>query len=311
MSGGQAGPVVVAVGHGGTGEALDWAAAEASARGCGLRVVHAEPLRWAVDPSGLAPAADIWSSRAAAEQIMAAALRRARAVAPDVAVSAESVVGPPVPLLVSAGRGAQLLVLGSRDTPFTWRLPALSTCDRVAGRAPCPVAVVRPLRSGPHAGSSPGVVVGVGGRGACAGVLAVAFRAAAQRGVPVRVVHAWSPDVPADHEAVCGPAAAAEERARLVVDEALAGWRSRFADVVVETRLPVDDPAAALVRESAGASLTVVGSRPRTRVGTALVGSVSRSVARRARCPVVVVRTATAERPGVAVDDRRRRAPWQ
>jgi nucleotide-binding universal stress UspA family protein len=311
VSGEQAGPVVVAVGEDSSGEALEWAAAEASARGCGLHVVHAERLRWAVDLSGLVPAADVASCRAAAEQLLAAAVRRARSVAPDVDVTAESVVGSPVPLLLSQGRGARLLVLGSRGAAGSVRLPAASTCDRVAGRVPCPVAVVRPLRSGPHPGSSPRVVVGVGTRGSCTDVLAVAFRAAAQRGVPLRVVHAWSPDVPADHEAVCGPATAAEERARLVLDEVLAGWRSRFAGVPVEIRLPVAEPAAALVHESAGASLTVVGSPARRAVRAPLVGSVSRRVARQARCPVVVVRTGTAEQPEVAARDRRRRAPEQ
>src|SRR5919107_5917576 len=143
MGDGECGPVVVAVGNDSDGQALDWAAAEASARGCGLHVVHAERLRWAVDLSGLVPAADIPSCRAAAEQLLAAAVRRARAVAPDVEVTAESVVGSPVPLLLAQGRGARLLVLGSRGAAVPGRLPAPSTCDRVAGRVPCPVAVVR------------------------------------------------------------------------------------------------------------------------------------------------------------------------
>jgi len=121
-------------------------------------------------------------------------------------------------------------------------------------------------------------------------VLSVAFRAAAQRGVPVTAVHAWSPDVGADHEAVYGPSAASKEGARLVLDEALEVWRSRFPDVPVETRLLAVDPAAALIRESEGAALTVVGSWSRGTVRTALFGSVSRDVAQQARCPVMVAR---------------------
>jgi nucleotide-binding universal stress UspA family protein len=140
-------------------------------------------------------------------------------------------------------------------------------------------------------------------------------------------VHAWTPDVPADHEAVCGPATAAEARAGLILDQALEPWRSRFADVPVVTRLVVAEPAAALIRESEGAALIVVGSRAHGVARATFLRSVSRSVAQRARCPVVVVRTggATGDRkvhpsrrttvplmdPSTAKPVRRRRTPWE
>jgi nucleotide-binding universal stress UspA family protein len=324
------GPVVVAVGDDTTGQALDWAAAEASARQCRLHVVHAERLRWAFDPWGSVAVSDFWSYRAAAEQILRAAVSRARSVASDIHVSAELGFGRTVPLLLAQSRGAQLLVLGSRNPPFQTRLKdrlTLSVCGRVAGRAVCPVAVVRPLQSNPRAGSPPRVVVGIDGQGACTAALGVAFRAAAQRGVTLTAVHAWTPDVPADHEAVCGSVAASEARAREFLDEALAPWGSRFADVPVATRLPITDPAAGLIRESEGAALVVVGSRARGTVGGRFFNSVSRSVAQRARCPVVIVPTgkATADKhaesgwrtavPGVdpiGIEPvRRRGTPWE
>jgi hypothetical protein len=107
-------------------------------------------------------------------------------------------------------------------------------------------------------------------------------------------VHAWTPDVPADHEAVCGPRAAAEERACLTVLRALEPWSGRFPDVRVETRLTHADPADALIRESEGAALLVVAARVHGAARATIFGSVSRRVAQRARCPVVVVRSATA-----------------
>src|SRR5687768_6122792 len=191
------GPVVVAVGNDATGQALDWAAAEASARECRLHVVHAERLRWAVDPSGLVPGADFWSYRVTAEHILRAAVSRARSVAPGIDVSAELSFGRTVPLLLSQSRGARLLVLGSHTPSFQSRLRgrlAVSVCGRVAGRAVCPVAIVRPLQSTPHAGSPPRVVVGIDAHGSCTPALGVAFRAAAQRGVPLTAVHAWTED---------------------------------------------------------------------------------------------------------------------
>lgn len=323
-------PVVVAVGNDGNGHALEWAAAEASARGCPLHVVHAERFQWTVDPSGLIPVADLSSWRASGEHVLQEAVDRARSVAPDIEVSAESVVGRTVPLLVARARRAQLLALGCHDAPFARRLRSHlihSVCGAVARRAGCPVALVRPLASSAHAGSQPRVVVGVGAHGAAAAPLGVAFQAASQRGVPVVAVHAWTADVPADHEAVCGPATAAEAHAGLVLDQALEPWRSRFADVSVETRLLAGEPAAALIRESTGAALIVVGSRARGAARTALFGSVSRRVAERAHCPVVVVRTAGATEvepvhpgrrtavphtdPARGKDVRRRRTPWE
>jgi nucleotide-binding universal stress UspA family protein len=329
VSGDHGRPVVVAVGNISNGQAVDWAAAEASVRRCPLHVVHAARLRYAVDPLGLVPVADFSSYRVAGKQVLEEAVSRVRSVAPDIEVSAESVVSSTVSLLVVRARGAQLLVLGCRDAPFPKSLRRhliQSVCGAVARRAPCPVAVVRPLRSAPYAGSAPRVVVGVGRPGASAAALAVAFQAAAQRGVSLAAVHAWTPDVPADHEAVCGPATEAEAGASLALDLALEPWRSLFPDVPVETRLVVTEPAAALIRESEGAALVVVGSRGHGAARAMLFGSVSRGVTQRARCPVVVVRSREAVgvqgihpnlRSAVHLADptevhaaRRRRTPW-
>jgi nucleotide-binding universal stress UspA family protein len=295
LSGDQGGPVVVAVGAASNGQAVEWAAAEAAARGSELRVVHAERLQWTVDPSGLVPVVDVLSHRLAAEDILRVAVERARAVAPGLEIAGESMVGATVPSLVSQGRRARLLVLGSGSGQLATgvrRLWAPSVWAGVARRALCPVAIVGPLRSSPPPGVPPRVVVGVNGSGACAAVLGVAFAAAAQRGLPMTVIHAWSPDVPADLEAVCGPYHVAEERVGLTVQRAIEPWSGRFPDVPVRTQLTHADPASALIRESEGAALVVVGCRAHGRARPALLGPVGRRVARQARCPVVVVRAA-------------------
>ena len=329
VSGDHGRPVVVAVSNISNGQAVDWAAAEASVRRCPLHVVHAERLRYAVDPSGLVPVADFSSYRVAGKQVLEEAVSRVRSVAPDIEVSAESVVGSTVPLLVARARGAQLLVLGCRGAPFpksSRRHLIHSVCGAVARRVPCPVAVVRPLRSAPYPGSPPRVVVGVGRPGASAAALAVAFQAAAQRGVSLVALHAWTPDVPADHEAVCGPATEAEADASQALDLVLEPWRRLFPDVPVEIKLVVTEPAAALIRESEGAALVVVGSRAHGAARAMLFGSVTRGVAQRARCPVVVVGSHEAvEEQGIRPDLRtavhltdpteahaaeRRRTPW-
>lgn len=322
MSGG---PVVVAIGEGDGGASLEWAAAEASARGCVLHVLHAARMSWGIDPSGLVPVADPWAYSAVAERVVQAATSHVWSLFPGVGVVAEVVFGPPAAALVSRSAGAQLVVLGSVRAPVRPRLSGLlppSVCDRVAGRAACPVAIVRPLRSDGYSGSSPRVVVGVSAPQASVDALGFAFRAAAQRGIPLTAVHAWRPDSPADHEGVCGSVAESRKQAGTRLEEALRPWVRRFAEVPVQPRLAVGDPAAALVRESEGAALVVVGSRGRGAARTRLLRSVSRSVTQRARCPVVVVRSITAMPDGrrtvVPATDpvrierlQRRRLPWR
>jgi len=61
---------------------------------------------------------------------------------------------------------------------------------------------------------------------------------------------------------------------------------------VVETHLMLGRPDAAIVRlaDDLGVGLVVMGSRGLGRVRRSLLGSVSDSVVRHARCPVLVVR---------------------
>ena len=105
------GAVVVAVGHDTSGQAQDWAAAEASARGGRLHVVHAERLRSAVDPSGLVPVATRLS------------------------------IADPAAALIRESEGAALVVVGSRARGAVSGRLFGSASGRVAERAPCPVVV--------------------------------------------------------------------------------------------------------------------------------------------------------------------------
>lgn len=321
-------PVVVAVGCATDGRAVEWAAAEASARRCPLHVVHAENLRWTIDPTGLVPVADLSTSRAASDVILRAAVNRARGVASDLDISTEALVGCTARLLARETRRAQLLVLGgggalSAGVHGHLGRPLLAA---VARRAACPVTLVRSLHSGTTS-VSPRVVVCADGAGEWMTALGVALGAAERRGLPVVAVHGGAPGVPADSEAAAGSAPVGRACAPAVLDRALERWRHRFADVPVSTGLLVGEPVPALLRESQGAALLVIGFRARAAARDGGIGALGRAAVGRAQCPVAVVRSARAGRaappaPGGCTDGadpahdgmapvRRRDIPWR
>ncbi|MET8454633.1 universal stress protein [Streptomyces sp. NPDC005209] len=135
------------------------------------------------------------------------------------------------------------------------------------------------------------IVVGVDGSEP--GLRAVDWAAdeAAVRGLPLRLVYAslWeryegaqlAEDLDKPSEQVL-----AED----VVASAARRATSRRPEVKVATDVQPEEPEYALVRESRNASLLVTGSRGRSGIAEALLGSVSLTVAGHAHCPVVVVR---------------------
>jgi nucleotide-binding universal stress UspA family protein len=181
---------------------------------------------------------------------------------------------------------AELVVLGNRGPARLRGLLGRSVGIQVVSRATCPVAVVHPFRVVAPGPSAARVVVGVDGSAACALAIGYAFQAASQRGTVLTAIHAWTWRGPADVDRFVDDAAARERR---VLDEALEGWRGKFPDVSVVPKLVRADPGQALVAESAGAALVVVGSRGRRGVLGMFAGSVSRTVLRRAHRPVAVV----------------------
>jgi nucleotide-binding universal stress UspA family protein len=288
--------VVVAVDDDGSADdAVDWAAAEAATRGCPLRVVHALHPPLPPDPYGVVPMIDSFGpARAAAESVLLDAMCRARSVDSDIAISTRLVLGSAGWALLREADGAQLLVVGSHGRSGLRGLLAGSVSIHVAAHASCPVVVIRPADSTNSAGPAPRagarVVVGVDRTPSCTDAIGFAFQAARQRGIPLAVVHAWTPDPPADLEGISGTATMAEALARRATEQKLARWCDDYADVRVVTNLAPGDPAQALLAESRGAALVVVGSRGRGHLIGTVLGSVSQTVLHHAQCPVAVVR---------------------
>jgi nucleotide-binding universal stress UspA family protein len=144
------------------------------------------------------------------------------------------------------------------------------------------------------------IVVGVDGSEPSLAALRFGAEEAELRQARLVAVYAWLfvPPAPlqapglAPHAALDLPGQLEAERegAEAELDAALAGAFPSGAPVEIERRLVEDDAAQALERESKSADLVVVGSRGRSGITAALLGSVSRHVVDHAACPVVVVK---------------------
>jgi nucleotide-binding universal stress UspA family protein len=285
-------PVLVAVDGSTAGwEALDWAAAEAAARRCELGVVHEFAWPLGVGSFGV-PHARVYDPDTieAADCLVIEAERRAHQVAPELQVSTHLHAGAPASGICREGAEGALMVLG-RDQPTGIFGVRRGRSQHALRRASCTVAMVG-LSSDVGSGCAAArVVVGVDHPRDSASILGYAFRAARRRGVGVTVLHVWSPRGQSEFDG-CGDEPASSEFAkRRELDATIPGWLDAFPEVKVRQRLIRGPVGPALVAESDSAALLVVGSRSRGSVRRAFFGSISKTVLRSARCPVVVVRS--------------------
>ncbi|SNY59113.1 universal stress protein [Paractinoplanes atraurantiacus] len=267
--------------------AVEWAAAEALRRRAPLHIVHAFDWDWTESRLDIGNEY-IDVARLLAEGVVSAAHDRARALAPELEIETDTLIGHAAARLVEVSRGAQLLVVGSRGRGGFAGLLLGSVSQRMATHAPCPVVVVRG-----HAMPDGPVVVGADDSAGTDHVLEHAFEAAATREASLTVVRSYLPVIPlwlADVRPadVDTPSQDADERARL--DELLTPWITKYPQVKVDVVLTHDSAAAALVAASATAQLVVIGSHGHGVIGGALLGSAGFPLLHHAKCPVLVVR---------------------
>ncbi|KAA5827039.1 universal stress protein [Saccharopolyspora hirsuta] len=275
--------------------AARWAAREAARRRSGLRIVYADPTTTPVLPElpGLHwPKEHRDQVREQVAHWLDVAAAAAREQAPEVAVSTAACAGSPEQVLIAESGTADLVVVGDRGFGGFTGLLAGAVAVKVAAHARCSVAVV-PDTGDPLTFPVTGpVLAGVDDDRSAELVLAHAFAAASDWGVPLHVVHTWEvvgidlkwlrARLPAD---VVG-----EDEARFV-SEALAGWGERYPDVEVYRFVGRGAPTAELLSRAREAQLAVVGARGRGGVAGAHLGSTSHKLLHHSPCPVLIVRS--------------------
>jgi nucleotide-binding universal stress UspA family protein len=258
----------VVVGVDGTRTALDavrWAAREAHLRGSALQIVHAAPYDHGGEPE-----------QRRVRGILGAAFTVARRTEPGLAVTTRPTTVGPAEALTVAGETALLLVVGIPNQGPYELLPTSVALD-VAGRASCPVAVVRGRT---RAGDEP-VLVGVDDPEIDAAALAAAFTEADLHGNALVVLHARS----GLREHLTGH----DDDTTMRLAEAIGTFSERYPRVRVRIRSVSDTPTNALLAAANGARMVVVGTRGRGPAARALFGSHSRELLRHSPVPVLVV----------------------
>ncbi|WP_432479283.1 universal stress protein [Nocardioides sp. GXQ0305] len=287
------GTVAVGVdGSPGAEQALTWAADEARTEGRPLTVVHAVNPVGAVwmDQAGHDTRIGLEAVETDAQRLLGEARATARQHAPALEVHDLMRVMDPRDLLLAVSGQASMLVIGSRGRGPVRSLLLGSVGVAVTRHAQCPVVVVRPHHRGLV---RRGVLVGVDDTERSRAPLEFAFRQAAQRDLPLTVVHAFQDMVAAvsDPHLVSHRDPTVEEQ-RLLMAEAVAGMREKYPDVAVRTELARGHAGDALVRLGDRMNLVVVGAHHGGAASAVMFGSVATSVVDHASCPVAVVPTA-------------------
>jgi nucleotide-binding universal stress UspA family protein len=293
--------VVVGVdGSPGARAALAQALVYAARRGAALVVLAASPvtLMWA----GGAPLdiPDTEAVRADTERRAGELLDEVRGEEPMAAIPGVAAVdarviaaeGRPVPVLLEAARGADLLVVGSRGRGAMRSALLGSVALHCLTHAPCPVVVVHP---GAATSQSPRVVIGVDGSAGSHAALVAGIDDAVRSGAEVEVLVSYVlADYWTDMTSIMVPTveqvrADLRHRTEELVEAVVAERGAASALLTVRVHLIEGAAGEALVERAGGAELLVVGSHGRGAVRDLLLGSVALHCAMYAPCPVLVV----------------------
>ncbi|MBK3641520.1 universal stress protein [Streptomyces sp. MBT33] len=270
--------------------AVDWATDEAARHHRPLRLVYAslwERYEGAVPSGGLTRP----SGQVVAENIVGAAVERARRAVPEVPVSGEVVPEDAADALLREGHNAFALVTGCRGRSELAGLLLGSVGLTVAARAHCPVIVVRGDKAGLE-GTHERILLGAGEPATSGEAARFAVREAEARGCGLDAVRAWrcpERESAAEFGAGTDQTRYHEQRASALLDAVLHDAAADHPAVRVR-RFTVEGPARqVLLNRSAAADLVVIGARRRHGHFGLQLGRVGHALLHHAECPVAVV----------------------
>lgn len=205
-----------------------------------------------------------------------------------------AVAGTPRRVLSDLAHGARMLVVQHRRAHGLERLVTGHTVTGVASRTRCPVVSVNEDWVPQPTGE---VVVGMHQDAGPTEALGEAFAWAESVDAPLRVVHAWRLDAVYDDIITSRVAAEWRDEQKTVLAEAVAELGARHPGVRVEVDVRHQWPADVLVDDSRVAQLVVLGRHGPAPWSRHHLGSITRTVLRESKSPVMVV-------PVHADDDR-------
>lgn len=266
--------------------ALRWAAAEAELRKATVGVVasYEMPSLYAGFGGTMAMVIDIGEIAESLHQQATATARGVFASHPTVDHDVEVVSTGPAFALSRAAEDADLVVVGSTGAGALSRFLLGSVTRSLVGSCPCPVVVVpdEPARNTNR------IVVGVDGSDNAMRALEWSVDEADRRQSELVVAHAWKYPYGFAIEGIDLRNDIEQVEAALILERAVQAARE-IAGVSVQSELIEGGDVEALLALGAIADLMVVGASGRGRIGSALFGSVARSVATHSTCPAVIV----------------------
>ncbi|RNE50046.1 universal stress protein [Corynebacterium alimapuense] len=291
--------VVVAVdGSPASLNAVRWAANTANKRGVPLRLAASYTMPQFLYAEGMVPPQELFDDlQSETMEKINGARAVAHEVAPDIKIGHTIAEGSPIDMLLDMATDSTMIVMGSRGLGGLSGMVMGSVSAAVVSHATCAVVVVREDNVVDETTKYGPVVVGVDGSDISAKATEVAFAEAHARGAELVTVHTWMDmQVQASLAGLSAAQRQWEEVEReqvAMLTERLAPMVEKFPDVEVRKVIARDRPVRALVENSEGAQLLIVGSHGRGGFKGMLLGSTSRALLQSAPCPMMVVRPET------------------
>lgn len=288
--------VVVAVdGSPASHNAVRWAANTANKRGIPLRLASSYTMPQFLYAEGMVPPQELFDDlQSQTMKKVDEARAIAHEVAPEIKIGHTIAEGSPIDMLLEMSKDVTMIVMGSRGLGGLSGMVMGSVSAAVVSHASCPVVVVREDNVVNETNKYGPVVVGVDGSDVSQRATEIAFAEADARGAELVAVHTWM-DMQVQ-ASLAGLSAAQQqwedvEREQVnMLAERLAPVVERFPNVEVRKVITRDRPVRALVENSEGSQLLVVGSHGRGGFKGMLLGSTSRALLQSAPSPMMVVR---------------------